>query len=248
MSEAPASGLNFYVINKSFAQVTTNPPDGSVSAAKMATGAAQANISAGTITASQLNLADNYTFTGTIKTSNGMDLLATRNDSSAVNYSSDVNIIDLTSYQSSYDTFFVDLTFHHTASTGSSHLYLKGENNSGTNLNLRFISHGYSQDSSQAIPQSGTGSYFRPTFGIQAGTTATHKFYIHNSRDSDTALSAHLAGNSYWYREGSGATAANFAAYVDNGDKFGYIDLNADQVTSAGGESGKVYMRLYGVK
>ena len=248
MSEAPASGLNFYVINKSFAQVTTNPPDGSVSAAKMATGAAQANISAGTITASQLNLADNYTFTGTIKTSNGMDLLATRNDSSAVNYSSDVNIIDLTSYQSSYDTFFVDLTFHHTGSSGSTHVYLKGENNSGTNLNLRFISHGYSQDSSQAIPQSGTGSYFRPTFGIQAGTTATHKFYIHNSRDSDTALSAHLAGNSYWYREGSGATAANFAAYVDNGDKFGYIDLNADQVTSAGGESGKVYMRLYGVK
>ena len=35
MSEAPASGLNFYVINKSFAQVTTTPPvnlfpDGSV--------------------------------------------------------------------------------------------------------------------------------------------------------------------------------------------------------------------------
>ena len=35
MSEAPASGLNFYVINKSFAQVTTNPPDGSVSTAKL---------------------------------------------------------------------------------------------------------------------------------------------------------------------------------------------------------------------
>ena len=113
----------------------------------------------------------------------------------------------MTSYQSSYDTFFVDFTFHHTASSGSSHVYLKGENNSGTNLNLRFVSHGYSQDSSQAIPQVGTGSYFRPTFGIQAGTTASHKFYIHNSRDSDGALSAHLAGNSYWYREHSGATA-----------------------------------------
>ena len=35
MSEAPASGLNFYVINKSFAQVTTNPPDNSVSTAKI---------------------------------------------------------------------------------------------------------------------------------------------------------------------------------------------------------------------
>ena len=35
MSEAPATGLNFYVINKSFAQVTTNPPDGSVGTAKI---------------------------------------------------------------------------------------------------------------------------------------------------------------------------------------------------------------------
>lgn len=248
MTEAPATGLNFYVINKSFAQVTTNPPDGSVTSAKMASGAAVGNIGTNAISATQLNLADNYTFTGTIKTSNGMDLLATRTDSSAVNYASDVNIIDLTSYQSSYDTFFVDLTFHHTGSTGSSHVYLKGENNSGTNLNLRFISHGYSQDSSQAIPHTGTGTYFRPTFGVQAGTTASHKFYIHNSRDSDTALSAHIAGNSYWYREGSGATAANFVAFVDNADKFGYIDLNLDQVTSGGGESGKAYLRLYGVK
>ena len=35
MSEAPATGLNFYVINKSFAQVTTNTPDNSVSTAKL---------------------------------------------------------------------------------------------------------------------------------------------------------------------------------------------------------------------
>ena len=35
MTEAPATGLNFYVINKSQAQVTTTPPDGSVSAAKI---------------------------------------------------------------------------------------------------------------------------------------------------------------------------------------------------------------------
>ena len=39
MSEAPDAGLNFYVINKSFAQVTTNPPDGSVSTAKLDTNA-----------------------------------------------------------------------------------------------------------------------------------------------------------------------------------------------------------------
>ena len=47
MSEAPDTGLNFYVINKSQAQVTTTPPDGSVSAAKMASGAAIGNIGSG---------------------------------------------------------------------------------------------------------------------------------------------------------------------------------------------------------
>ena len=35
MSEAPASGLNFYVINKSFAQVTTTPPTNSISTDKI---------------------------------------------------------------------------------------------------------------------------------------------------------------------------------------------------------------------
>ena len=35
MSEAPAAGLNFYVINKSFAQVTTTPPANSISTDKI---------------------------------------------------------------------------------------------------------------------------------------------------------------------------------------------------------------------
>ena len=35
MSEAPATGLNFYVINKSFAQVTTTPPVNSISTDKI---------------------------------------------------------------------------------------------------------------------------------------------------------------------------------------------------------------------
>ena len=64
MSEAPASGLNFYVINKSFAQVTTNTPDNSVSTAKLinsavtyailASGAAVANIDTGAIATAKL--------------------------------------------------------------------------------------------------------------------------------------------------------------------------------------------------
>ena len=54
MTEAPDAGLNFYVINKSFAQVTTNPPDGSVTSAKMASGAAVGNIGTGAIATAKL--------------------------------------------------------------------------------------------------------------------------------------------------------------------------------------------------
>ena len=62
MSEAPDTGLNFYVINKSQAQVTTTPPvnsistdkivDSAITDAKLATGAAVGNIATGAIATS----------------------------------------------------------------------------------------------------------------------------------------------------------------------------------------------------
>ena len=54
MSEAPDTGLNFYVINKSFAQVTTTPPANSISTDKILDNAvSNAKIATG-ITASKL--------------------------------------------------------------------------------------------------------------------------------------------------------------------------------------------------
>ena len=55
MSEAPATGLNFYVINKSFAQVTTTPPANSISTDKILNDAVtQAKIASGAIDATEL--------------------------------------------------------------------------------------------------------------------------------------------------------------------------------------------------
>ena len=55
MTEAPATGLNFYVINKSFAQVTTNTPDGSVSTAKIVDGSVStAKLGANAVTSAKL--------------------------------------------------------------------------------------------------------------------------------------------------------------------------------------------------
>ena len=60
MSEAPASGLNFYVINKSFAQVTTNTPDNSVSTAKLINSAVtNAKLASGAVSYTHLTLPTN---------------------------------------------------------------------------------------------------------------------------------------------------------------------------------------------
>ena len=67
MSEAPASGLNFYVINKSQAQVTTTPPANSISTDKILNDAVtSAKLATDSVSTDALNLASNYTFTGTI--------------------------------------------------------------------------------------------------------------------------------------------------------------------------------------
>ena len=70
-------------------------------------------IDANAIGPTELNLASNYTFTGTHKTNNGMDLLLSRVDSSEVNYNSDTEIFDFTSYLSTYKTFMYTLEIMH---------------------------------------------------------------------------------------------------------------------------------------
>ena len=67
MSEAPDAGLNFYVINKSQAQVTTTPPVNSISTDKIVNDAVtSAKLATDSVSTDALNLASNYTFTGTI--------------------------------------------------------------------------------------------------------------------------------------------------------------------------------------
>ena len=73
MSEAPASGLNFYVINKSFAQVTTNTPDNSVSTAKIANDAVTgAKIENNPTIAGNFTVSGTSTLTGQITATGGL--------------------------------------------------------------------------------------------------------------------------------------------------------------------------------
>ena len=206
-----------------------------------------ATLASGSVNASKIDLTDNYAFTGTFTTPNGYNLLATRNDSSVVSYNTDVEVMDLTPYLSSYDVFFFDLKYYNADSGGSQHLYFKFLDTDGNECDMRFVSRGYSQNDSTATPHNGTGGYFRPAFANQYATTATFQFYLFNSTLSDTSLDATITGQSSWYRESAGVSAANFAAQASSDDKFAKFILNADQYSSPAGQNGRVNLRLYGV-
>ena len=205
------------------------------------------NLANNAVNASKVDLTDNYAFTGTFSTPNGYNLLATRNDSSVVSYNTDVEVMDLNPYLSSYDVFFFDLKYYNADSGGSVHLYFKFLDTGGNACDIRYVSNGLSQDGSSATPHNGSGDYFRPAFATQYATTATYQFYLYNSTLSDTSLDATITGQSSWYRESAGVSAANFAAQASGDDKFAKFILNADQYSTPAGQNGRVNLRLYGV-
>ena len=205
------------------------------------------NLANNAVNASKVDLTDNYAFTGTFTTPNGYNLLATRNDSSVVSYNGDVEVMDLNPYLSTYDVFYFDLKYYNADSGGSQHVYFKFLDTGGNECDMRYVSNGYSQDNSNATPHAGSGTYFRPTFANQFATTATYQFYLYNSTLSDTSLDATITGQSSWYREGSGVSAANFSAQLSGDDKFAKFILNADAYNGPAGQNARVNLRVYGV-
>ena len=176
--------------------------------------------------------------------------LAKKDDgnSGSVDYNSSTTVLDLTSYLSTYDQFFIDLNFHNTGTgSGSLHLYFRFLDASSNVANMTFISNGMSSNDTQATPHNGTNTdYFRPTFAIEEGTKASHQFWLNNSISSDTTHDAHITGQSAWYRSGSGVSFANFAAFATADDKLGVIQVNADAVSGTN-TNGRILANLYGV-
>ena len=207
----------------------------------------QTTLANNAVNASKIDLTDNYAFTGTFSTPNGYNLLATRNDSSAVNYNSDVEVMDFSSYLSTYDVFYFDLKYYNADSGGAQHVYFQFKDVSGNNCDIRYVSAGYSQNDSTAVPHTGSSTYFRPAFANQYGTTATYQFYLYNSTLSDTSLDATITGQVSWYRESAGVSAANFAAQASEDDKFAKLIINADAYSSGSSQTGRINLRLYGV-
>lgn len=87
MSEAPASGINFYVINKSQAQVTTTPPVNSISADKITSNAVTtAKIASNAVTSAKLDtniaVGGNLTVSGTFDSPSAWKLVDSQSGNS----------------------------------------------------------------------------------------------------------------------------------------------------------------------
>ena len=71
----------------------------------------------------ELNLASNYTFTGSVTGTNGMTLLQSLNETTDTDYDGDVTIFNIDSYTSTYHTFFFEFSMYLTGN-GNCHCYI----------------------------------------------------------------------------------------------------------------------------
>ena len=196
------------------------------------------------IGATELNLADNFAFTGKLSGST-WELIDQRIDdtsASSINYDSDTTILDWSSYISTYNTFAFHVTYYVDASSGSQHLYFN------VGALMRFVNNGYTQTSQVATPAVGTGGYYRWAFQAQNATRASCTGFIFNGQRSDATMDTMITTQSGWYYEGVGATSANGTSYVDNSAQITTLRLNNDQATSGGGTSGWVNAKLWGIQ
>jgi hypothetical protein len=178
---------------------------------------------------------------------NGWNLLDTHEDSSTVNYANSVEIFDWSSHLNTYNVFHIELYYYAVASSGAQHFYQQFQDSAGSVVGLRYATQGFSQDNSTATPSYGTGTYWRTGFGVQNSTSYSHNLTIVNGRLNDTSLDVTMRLQSCWYREGSGSTFADASCMVDNSTEVSKYFINMDQASANGGESGRVYARLWGV-
>ena len=147
MSEAPDIGLNFYVINKSFAQVTTTPPDNSVGTAKIVNNAVT-DAKIGGMTATKL--------TGALPAISGAALtgLVAGTDSFTVDMSSNQSIsqntwtkLQMNTEETDPDSRFNTTTYEFTApEAGQYFFHGRGQINSLTSQNDYFYLRFYVND------------------------------------------------------------------------------------------------------
>jgi hypothetical protein len=260
-SGAPSAGTNnVYVIYNASKHITTQqviPDDGSVHSSKIASNAVTTSkITNNAVTMAKLPSA--LSFSGKTVSNftnpNGYNLLASRTDTSNVDYGGNVVILDFSSYINDYNTFWFSINVDATGADGNQHYYLTPVNTSGTLLNMAMTMHGYNASSSVNTPQTGAnGGYFRFAYRQYKQMACTLTGYIHNHPNTG-AQNATMQLQSNWQYAGVGAARANGSIRVTSTDKIAKLNLNFDAGDAGGGDSGstnsncRVVAELYGIR
>ena len=178
MTEAPATGLNFYVINKSFAQVTTTPPDGSVGTAK---------ISANAVTGAKLasTISTNHTFSGANTFSGATTVPAATSGWRHIKTQSGSNVSSVdflhgsngVVFDDTYDIYEFIVHYFYTASGHEMRIEPSQNGSSFSNTNtLGYVHGGYenSSGSNHWHNEMGANGFYRSS--ISAGNAANEQF------------------------------------------------------------------------
>tara|TARA_B100002019_G_C21166967_1_gene546367 strand:+ start:93 stop:749 length:657 start_codon:yes stop_codon:yes gene_type:complete len=207
-------------------------------------------IDANAIGPTELNLASNYTFTGTHTTPNGFVLLNSTTDTSNVNYNSDVDILDFTSYVSTYRKFFYTIDYM-PISGGNYHLFQYFKNaNTGNKIDGRVVCNGWLDNNQIVTPNTGTSNYLRTWFTAAGPGIVGHMSgYVFNGRRSDADYDCGAMGISNYHYSGQGNATIHysFMASASAAEGIGKIGLNADQVGHSNDNIAKVVARVWGM-
>lgn len=191
-------------------------------------------IDANAIGPTELNLASNYAFTGTVSGTNGMTLLQSLNETTDTDYANDVTIFNIDSYTSTYHTFFFEFSMYLTGN-GNCHCYISVGDASDTQLDMRTVGKGHIDNNANATPAIGTGGYHRWAFNA-AGPNIVHTCagHIFNGQRGDNDYDAYMQFQSNWHYSGQGNAVANHSSAVTgSGDQISRIRLNNDGGSSS---------------
>ena len=200
--------------------------------------------------ASALDLTANYTFTGTHTTPNGFVLLDSQDDTTNTNYNSDTDILDFTSYVSTYRKFFYTIDYM-PISGGNYHLF-QYFRNAGTNNKIdgRVVCNGWLDNNSIVTPNTGTSNYLRTWFTAAGPGIVGHiQGYVFNGRRSDADYDCGAMGITNYHYSGAGNFTGHFSFMASTGaaEGIGKIGLNADQVGHSNDNIAKVVARVWGM-
>ena len=275
MTEAPDTGLNFYVINKSQAQVTTTPPVNSISTDKLVNDSVTTTKLADTISGAHtfsggvtlsgttthsgaLNVAGTSAFTGATTTLNGFNLLDTYDaTASDVNYNSDTLIHDIgTANLATYKQFLVH-SYMLNQSNGTAHVYFTYHGSNNAVKTFQGQLHGQGSQAGNNVPFQGDNTYIRTAFRLAQGHFNMVKQVITNAPTTSGMPSAEVDHHGVIYEVQwvySGVQTSHAQGSIrgtSNSTPTQKIYLNVDPGDS-GGLSGnsafRVISHLWGVK